>query len=1241
MPHPQDYNVSRVTSRRVEDNASLPNLTVPTVSTDPGLFKNELVVNSYVENPAIYLRVGTGDKELETDKLIRLGKVIVTDDLTSATEPTVLFDSSLITWTGEGWFRTTDNAYFVHDGTEFVRITPITATTTVKGLVELATNQEVITGVNDTNAVTPASLQNWRTELDILSSRQDGNELYVDQTIGDDSLDNYGIDSYRPFLTIERALLEVARRSFIAGVDNDKYLASTIIVSPGDYTIDNRPGSTDYTTLARQDILTVAPSASTHISNVTAVTPLDNKRLELTVAGLLSIGIEVNQQIWNTSGATGIVASVSDTTVVLCRFRGNWEANDSIIYANYSVFNSPGGGVIVPRGLTLLSIDPRKTIIRPRYLGDYSAWEASISGCNCSYVGGAARLKLTGGCKVSGFTFADNLTLKQTHHLVTAIEFASLADLTDAAYGYYKKVYQVLGNTIDPAIVLTEYQMNQLENSIVSTASNNTSTDGDGFIRINTVAGTSPWVSCCSLLSRFGARALRVDGNLVAGLKSMVIDTYTCVSMQVDERAYTASPNSPGGVAYKPEWAHASFEALNDGYIQAVSSFSIASAVGYRVRDGGELSLTNCHVNFGETAFVAEGRSLTVLPQDTGFTSLSIIPPKPIGNTTQDIPLGAFKALDSTATKLYSYDELDETRISPFNLIGGETLYLTTPTRVIYTAQLVDTAPFFGNDPNGSYINVKATDNDIYAQTVIDDSLDSYFIYIQRTPDLRQQADRIYWLQIEGVDVAGKRPPQLNYIFQILSEDYTLDKTLFVAKTRSTNTEGDNLGAGIVQVALMSANSLNDTSNSLYPALNIDQPIENSQISKTYLAINSLLEALGVSALARTNLLVAGTSPISIVSGDPAVETTLSVEFYKPSTIVARGTSLEFIGYGNYNSALPKYQDAVFDVPTYFSKLKREEYGGRVYNTGMNQDGQLITGDKLLDLRTGDELSVSNPFADNNNQILKSLTVTSRLSMYPSSVLSLGGARVSIDANTDFAINIQSNFKTYSTQDKAGFVELATLAESEALTDLTRPVTPGTQPTATTSQKGLVQLAGDLLNTEYLKAATPGKIIEWVTNYVTSRLNTFLSSLSTSFVPIQGIIMWWGVPSTIPAGYALCNGQTVGGITTPNLSDKFIMSANYLGSNVGASKSAFPVVPYHTHTATWPFVTETYVTSVNSGAGGITGSGEVPIQHDPIDGPGEGPNTGNIDVYVTATGTTIADETLPPYYVLAYIMRVY
>ena len=72
----------------------------------------------------------------------------------------------------------------------------------------------------------------------------DGNILYVNPSDLDatDSFDNKGNSLTRPFVTIQRALVEAARFTYQTGQNNDRFDRTTILLYPGEHAIDNRPG---------------------------------------------------------------------------------------------------------------------------------------------------------------------------------------------------------------------------------------------------------------------------------------------------------------------------------------------------------------------------------------------------------------------------------------------------------------------------------------------------------------------------------------------------------------------------------------------------------------------------------------------------------------------------------------------------------------------------------------------------------------------------------------------------------------------------------------------------------------------------------------------------------------------------------------------------------------------------------------------------------------------------------------
>ena len=86
------------------------------------------------------------------------------------------------------------------------------------------------------------------TRLDNLYSSKTGKYLYVspDDFNATDTLDNRGNSPLRPFKTIQRAFLEVARFSYQPGANNDRFDQFSIMLMPGDHYIDNRPGLVNY-----------------------------------------------------------------------------------------------------------------------------------------------------------------------------------------------------------------------------------------------------------------------------------------------------------------------------------------------------------------------------------------------------------------------------------------------------------------------------------------------------------------------------------------------------------------------------------------------------------------------------------------------------------------------------------------------------------------------------------------------------------------------------------------------------------------------------------------------------------------------------------------------------------------------------------------------------------------------------------------------------------------------------------
>ena len=130
-------------------------------------------------------------------------------------------------------------------------------------------------------------------------------------------------------------------------------------------------------------------------------------------------------------------------------------------------------------------------------------------------------------------------------------------------------------------------------------------------------------------------------------------------------------------------------------------------------------------------------------------------------------------------------------------------------------------------------------------------------------------------------------------------------------------------------------------------------------------------------------------------------------------------------------------------------------------------------------------------------------------------------------------------------------------------------------------------------------------------------------------IPLGGIIMWSGAIANIPSGWALCNGQSVNNQTTPDLRDRFIVGAGNLPVQAtGGSQNvtlSVPNLPAHNHTYTDFYFGQNRDTWKDGG------------DASPNDYTGVSTSTTRT---TDSTGSGTAFDIRPPYYALAYIMRV-
>ena len=148
---------------------------------------------------------------------------------------------------------------------------------------------------------------------------------------------------------------------------------------------------------------------------------------------------------------------------------------------------------------------------------------------------------------------------------------------------------------------------------------------------------------------------------------------------------------------------------------------------------------------------------------------------------------------------------------------------------------------------------------------------------------------------------------------------------------------------------------------------------------------------------------------------------------------------------------------------------------------------------------------------------------------------------------------------------------------------------------------------------------------------------------SPTVIPSGLISLWSGSIGSIPSGWVLCDGNN----STPNLTDRFIIGAgnNYAVASQGGSADSIVVAHTHTATSTSTVTEQPHNHTLGlygpNGGGGL-GGGDL--------------NTTAPTTYTTSstsTGITVATTTtnatagisgtnanLPPYYALAYIMKV-
>ena len=421
-------------------------------------------------------------------------------------------------------------------------------------------------------------------KLENFIKNTEGRILYVNPYDLDstDAIENQGNSLTKPFKTIQRALLESARFSYLRGSDNDLIEKTTILLFPGEHLVDNRPGY----------------AIKNDSGTAKAVSPAGAETVASTELSLTS-------------------TSVFDLT-----------QSNNILYK----FNSINGGVVVPRGTSIVGLDLRKTKVRPKYVPNPTDTAVNPS----------ALFRITGTCYFwqfsmfdgdeSGLVYTDPIDFSSnnqskptfSHHKLSCFEYAdgvnvpsgyAITDLdmyyaklsnafntesgrnidqkwpaNDLGFAKQRPEWEIVGAFASDPVTITsiisgdgatpnsvitvttstahdltagtpikirgvgtdDYNISTKVQSVTSSTQftyllpfvrNNlpaspSAASATVVIETDTVSGASPYIFNCSLRSVWGMNGLHADGAKASGFRSLVTAQFTAVSLQKDDRAF-------------------------------------------------------------------------------------------------------------------------------------------------------------------------------------------------------------------------------------------------------------------------------------------------------------------------------------------------------------------------------------------------------------------------------------------------------------------------------------------------------------------------------------------------------------------------------------------------------------------------------------------------------------------------------------------------------------------------------
>jgi len=532
------------------------------------------------------------------------------------------------------------------------------------------------------------------SRLDNFLKNVRGNILYVNPNDLDatDDIANQGNSMGRPFVTIQRALIEAARFSYQAGIDNDRFGQTTILLSPGTHYVDNRPG-------------------------------------------------------WIPTGASQFRLRSGATSTDLTQFSTTSEfrlsESDNELYKLNSIY----GGVVVPRGTSIVGQDIKKTKIRPMYVPDPENSDIERS----------AIFRLTGGCYIENLSILDaspyglayknytdfQYTPNFSHHKLAAFEYEDGVNETriDDEFQtyfttrtdldmYYEKVgiaygplsgrgispdypdgdvdiqpkvdeYRIIGPisgevgvssvrsgdgvtatttitvTLDEGIsgldADSDFEISGIDDSdfngsykvsqvLTQNASGQTLsftysipevpeetlptvTSATVTLDADTITGSSPFLENVSLSTVYGMCGVLADGSKVTGHKEFSMIQFIAVGLQKDNNAFVKFNETTGAfddsssvdnihsdpnAKYKPAYYNFQAKATNNASIKVISCNGTGYSHQFVAESGGEVQSTNSNSNYGQTSLSSSGfKNVAFQKDDVGYIT-DVIPPKEI-----------------------------------------------------------------------------------------------------------------------------------------------------------------------------------------------------------------------------------------------------------------------------------------------------------------------------------------------------------------------------------------------------------------------------------------------------------------------------------------------------------------------------------------------------------------------------------------------------------------------------------